>query len=70
MSSQRVPLFIAAICFLLAACAGLYRLMVGFEIVIGNTHVGHTATFFEFVITAALALIFFRAAMVGPERRH
>jgi len=54
---------LAGTIFLIAACAGFYRLMVGFPIVIGGMAIGQTASFFTFAISTALSFIFFRAAL-------
>ena len=61
--SQKVLMFIVAVVFLIAAAAGFYRLMVGFPIIVAGVAIGQTASFFEFVISAALSLISFRAAL-------
>ena len=61
--SNRVPMLLAGLVFLLTACAGLYRLMVGFTIIVGGVPIGQTASFFTFVISAALSFIFFKAAL-------
>lgn len=51
------------IVFLVLACISLYRLLFWFPLDIGGMHVGQTASFFAFVICAALCLVFFRGAM-------
>ena len=61
--SNKIPMFIAAVVFLIAGAAGFYRLMVGFPIIIAGVAIGQTASFFEFVICVALSIIFFRAAL-------
>jgi hypothetical protein len=61
--SNRVPIFLAAIIFLIGAAAGLYRLLIGFPIIVGGLPIGQTASFFTFVICAALSFIFFKAAV-------
>jgi hypothetical protein len=58
-----VLMFVAAVVFAVAAAAGFYRLMVGFPIIIGGVPIGQTASFFTFAISAALTLIFAKAAM-------
>jgi hypothetical protein len=55
--------FLAAIVFLIVACAGLYRLIVGFPIVIGGVSIGQTASFITFTVCTALSFIFFKAAL-------
>jgi hypothetical protein len=60
--SSRIISLIAAIVFLVLALGSLYRLIVGFPVTIGGMMVGQVATFFAFVICAALALMLFRAA--------
>lgn len=62
MSMQRTASLLAAVIFLALAALALYRLMVGFRITIGNVEVGHTSTFFAFVIFSALTLIMLRGA--------
>jgi|1186.fasta_scaffold352704_1 hypothetical protein len=60
---KKLPILIAAVVFLIAGAGGFYRLMVGFPIVIAGVAIGQTASFFEFVICAALSLILFRSAL-------
>lgn len=62
MSSNRLAILIGALIFLALAAAALYRLMVGFPIVIGGMQVGQTTSFFAFVVFAALSLMLFRGA--------
>lgn len=59
---HRVTSIIAALVFLVLALASLYRLVVGFPVTIGGVMIGQVATFFSFVICAALALMLFRGA--------
>ena len=60
MSGQRAASVIGALVFLCLAALALYRLLVGFPIVIGGMEVGQTASFIAFVAFAALALMLFR----------
>ena len=62
MSGQRAASVIGALVFLCLAALALYRLLVGFPIVIGGMEVGQTASFIAFVAFAALALMLFRGA--------
>lgn len=62
MSSNRLAILIGALIFLALAAAALYRLMVGFPIVIGGMQVGQTTSFIAFVVFAALSLMLFRGA--------
>ena len=62
--SNKVSNILAAFIFFAGACAGFYRLMFGFPIVISGVPVGQTASFFTFVICIALSIIFLRAALV------
>jgi len=62
MSSNKLVTFVAAIVFLLLACVALYRLLFWFPIEIGGHAIGQTASFFAFVIFAALTLVLIRAA--------
>jgi len=62
--SNKSAVFVAAVIFLVAACAALYRLMVGFPIVVAGLQIGQTASFFAFVICGALSFICFKAAFV------
>lgn len=62
--SNRVPMFLAAVVFLIVAAGGLYRLMFGFPIIVAGVAIGQTASFFAFVICTSLSFIFFRAALV------
>jgi hypothetical protein len=59
---HRSASLIAAVVFLALALGSLYRLLVGFPVVIGGVEIGQVATFFAFVICAALALILFRGS--------
>lgn len=61
--SNRITNIFAGALFLIAACIGLYRLMVGFPIVVAGVPVGHTASFLTFAISAALSFMFFKAAL-------
>ena len=62
MSSHKVATLIGAVIFLALAAAALYRLMVGFPVVIGGMQVGQTTSFLAFVAFAALSLMLFRGA--------
>ena len=62
MSGQRAASVIGALVFLCLAALALYRLLVGFPIVIGGMEVGQTTSFIAFVAFAALALMLFRGA--------
>jgi len=62
MSSNKLVTFVAALVFLLLACVALYRLLFWFPIEIGGHAIGQTASFFAFVIFAALTLVLIRAA--------
>jgi hypothetical protein len=61
--SNRALMFVAGLVFAITGAAGFYRLMVGFPIIIGGVPIGQTASFFTFVISAALSFIFFKTAM-------
>ncbi len=65
MSSNKFASIVGALVFLALAAGALYRLLVGFPIVIGGMHVGQTASFFALVAFAALSLILFRGAMTS-----
>lgn len=62
MSSHKVATLIGALTFLALAAVALYRLLVGFPIVVGGMQVGQTTSFIAFVAFAALALMLFRGA--------
>ena len=62
MSSSRTVSIIAALIFLALAACALYRLLVGFPIVIGGMQVGQTASFIAFVAFAALSIMLFRGS--------
>jgi hypothetical protein len=64
MLSQKPIILAVAVIFLVLACLALYRLLFWFPITIGGAYVGQTASFFTFVICAALSLILFRSASV------
>jgi hypothetical protein len=49
----------AGLFFLVVAGLSLYRLLFWFPITIGGAQIGQTASFFSFVIFAALSLIMF-----------
>jgi hypothetical protein len=57
MSNSRIVNVTAGLIFLGLACVSLYRLLFWFPLTIGGAHVGQTASFFAFVISAALSLI-------------
>jgi len=62
MSNSKLVNVAAGLLFLGLACVSLYRLLFWFPITIGGAHVGQTASFFAFVIFAALSLILFLGA--------
>ena len=62
--AMKVGYLLGGIVFLVLACISLYRLLFWFPLTIGGMHVGQVASFFAFVICAALCLVFFRGAMV------
>lgn len=61
--SNKAPNFLAALIFLIVACLGFYRLMFGFPISVGGVHIGHTASFFTFVVFAALGAFFLKKGL-------
>lgn len=61
--SNKIPNILAALIFLVVALFGFYRLMVGFPISVGGVHIGHTASFFAFVVCAALSAFFVKKAL-------
>jgi hypothetical protein len=63
MSSSKLAAVTGAFVFLILAAVSLYRLLFWFPITIGGAMVGQTASFFAFVICAALSLIMFRGAL-------
>lgn len=65
MSSNRLASLVGGFVFLILAAVSLYRLLFWFPIDIGGAHVGQTASFFAFVICAALSLIMLRGARVS-----
>lgn len=58
----KVAALAGGLVFLALALVSLYRLLFWFPITIGGAAVGQTASFFAFVIFAALTLIMFRGA--------
>jgi hypothetical protein len=60
--SNKLLMVVAGVVLLIASAAGFYRLMVGFPIVVGGVMIGQTASFFTFVIGAALSFICFKRA--------
>lgn len=59
MSSPRLVNMAAGLVFLILAAVALYRLLFYFPITIGGVFVGQVASFFAFVVFAALALMLF-----------
>jgi len=59
--SSKLLLFVAALVCLAVAAVSLYRLIFWFPLTIAGTAVGQVASFFAFVIFAALSLILFRS---------
>jgi hypothetical protein len=57
MSSSRLGNIVGGIIFLALAIISGYRLLFWFPITIGGHLIGQTASFFAFVISAALCLI-------------
>jgi len=62
MESRKLVMLVAAVIFLLLAAANLYRLLVGFPIMIAGQTIGATTSFFLMAIFAALSLMLFREA--------
>jgi hypothetical protein len=62
MSTYRMATLAGALVFLALAALALYRLLVGFPIMIGGVAVGQVATFFVLVASAALSLLLFRGS--------
>ena len=62
MSSNRLASIVGALIFLALAAGALYRLLVGFPIVIGGMQVGQTASFIAFVVFVALSFMLFRGS--------
>lgn len=62
MENNKVLSLIGGVVFLLLAAVNLWRLLVGFPIVIGGYVIGQTISFFAFAAFAALSLMFFRAS--------
>ncbi len=57
MSSSRLGNIVGGIVFLAVAIISGYRLLFWFPITIGGHFIGQVASFFAFVISAALAMI-------------
>ena len=53
--------------FLVVAGISLYRLLFWFPIDVGGAHVGQVASFFAFVISAALCLILLRTGLASDR---
>ena len=68
MSSNRLGTLVGAIVFLAIAIISGYRLLFWFPITIGGHFVGQVASFFAFVVSAALFLILLRS--VRANDRH
>jgi len=68
MSSNRLGNIVGGIVFLALAIISGYRLLFWFPIMIGQERVGQVATFFVFVISAALCLIFILGSRASDRR--
>ena len=68
MSSNRLGTLIGGIVFLVIAIISGYRLLFWFPITIGGHFVGQVASFFAFVISAALCLILLRSGRANDRR--
>jgi hypothetical protein len=60
MFRNRLFALVGGVVFLIVSLAGLYRLLFGFSIRIGDHIVGQMPSFFIFVIFAALTVIAFQ----------
>jgi len=60
MFSSKMASLTGGVIFLLVALVALYRLLFWFPITIAGQPVGQVATFFVFVVCAALSLIGFQ----------
>lgn len=68
MSSSKLGSLVGGIIFLIIAGISLYRLLFWFPITIGEERIGQVATFFAFVISAALCLILLRGGIASDRR--
>jgi hypothetical protein len=62
MTGRKLFTLVAALIFLLLAGLNLYRLLVGFPIMIGAFSIGATTSFFLMAAFAAISLMLFREA--------
>ena len=63
MNSTKLAVLAGSLIFVALAVVSLYRLLFWFPMSIGGAEIGQTASFFAFVISAALALILVRGAV-------
>lgn len=68
MSSNKLGNLIGGIVFLALAIVSGYRLLFWFPITIGGHLIGQVASFFAFVISAALCLILLRGGTASDRR--
>lgn len=68
MSTNRLGNLVGGIVFLALAILSGYRLLFWFPITIGGHLIGQVASFFVFVISAALCLIFFLGGRASEGR--
>ena len=68
MSSNRLGSLVGGIVFLAVAIISGYRLLFWFPITIGGHLIGQVASFFAFVISAALCLILLRSGGASDRR--
>lgn len=62
MTARRPFTMLAAAIFALMALAHAYRLLVGFDVSVGGTHLPQSISWIELAVTALLAAMLFREA--------
>lgn len=62
MTARRPFTMFAAAIFLLIALAHLYRIVVGFDVSVGGTHIAQSVSWLALLFTGLLAAMLFREA--------
>ena len=62
MTARRPFTMLAAVIFLLMALVHVYRLIVGFDVSVGGTHLPQSISWIALVVTALLAAMLFLEA--------
>ena len=60
MTGRKTLMLVAGLFFLIVGLVGFYRLMFGFEITLGQHHVGQVSSYLIFVVCIGLSIALFR----------